>query len=356
MWLRDSILGITAIAICSFLELSGRSGYASEPRPLPLIFDTDIGNDVDDVIALAMIHALESRGECKLLAVTITKDQEDCAPLADAVNTFYHRGDVPIGVCRSGVSPEPGKYSEMARVRDGDRFRYPHDLTSGKDAPDAVDVLRRTLASAADSSVVVVQVGISTNLANLLDSPADANSPLHGRELVKKKVRLASIMAGEFGSGDARKGAEFNIVNDIPAAQRLVAGWPTPIVFSGFEVGLAIRYPAESIEQDYAYVPHHPVAEAYWLYNPPPHCRPSWDPTSVLYAVRPERGYFALSPPGQVQVADNGTTTFEEADNGPHRYLIASPKQCIRAREAIAQLASQPPSALSVDCKNDTAR
>ena len=42
----------------------------------PLIFDTDIGNDVDDVLALGMIHALESRGECELLAVTITKDHE----------------------------------------------------------------------------------------------------------------------------------------------------------------------------------------------------------------------------------------------------------------------------------------
>src|SRR5262245_42689099 len=38
---------------------------ADEPishRPIPLIFDTDIGNDVDDALALGVIHALVSRG------------------------------------------------------------------------------------------------------------------------------------------------------------------------------------------------------------------------------------------------------------------------------------------------------
>ena len=57
-------------------------------------------------------------------------------------------------------------------------------------------------------------------------------------------------------------------------------------------------YPAVSIERDFGYVPHHPAAEAYCLYNPPPHERPTWDLTSALYAVRPDRGYFDLSEPG----------------------------------------------------------
>jgi len=30
-------------------------------EPLSIVFDTDIGNDVDDVLALGMIHALQSR-------------------------------------------------------------------------------------------------------------------------------------------------------------------------------------------------------------------------------------------------------------------------------------------------------
>ena len=35
-------------------------------QPPGVIFDTDMGNDVDDALALAMLHALESRGECRL--------------------------------------------------------------------------------------------------------------------------------------------------------------------------------------------------------------------------------------------------------------------------------------------------
>ena len=41
------------------------------PEPLPLIFDTDICGDCDDVLALAMIHAFQTRGDCRLLAVTV---------------------------------------------------------------------------------------------------------------------------------------------------------------------------------------------------------------------------------------------------------------------------------------------
>ena len=54
-------------------------------EPVHLILDTDIGNDVDDALALAMIHAFESRGEARLLAVTITKDNRYAPAFVDFV-------------------------------------------------------------------------------------------------------------------------------------------------------------------------------------------------------------------------------------------------------------------------------
>ena len=36
---------------------------------VPIIFDTDMGNDIDDAMALAIIHQLERRGAVELLAV-----------------------------------------------------------------------------------------------------------------------------------------------------------------------------------------------------------------------------------------------------------------------------------------------
>ena len=322
---------------------------ADEPgQSVPLIFDTDIGNDVDDVLALGMIHSLQSRGECELLAVTITKDHEHAAAFTDAVNTFYGRGEIPIGVCRSGVTPEAGKFNGLGVTMDGGKLRYPHDLLSGKDAPDAVDVLRNALAGQKDESVVIAQVGFSTNLAALLTSKADVHSPLRGRKLIQQKVRLLSIMAGAFTQIPGKDGQlydhkEYNIVKDIPAAKNLAADWPTPVVWSGFEIGISLAYPHQSIERDFNYVKHHPLAEAYVLYNPPPHDRPTWDLTSVLYGVRPNHSYFDISEPGTVAVADDGLTTFDKTTAGRHRYLIINQAQKLRTLEALQLLSSEPP-------------
>lgn len=321
-----------------------------QDSPVKLIFDTDMGNDCDDALALAMIHALESRGECQLLAVTITKDHELAAPFVDCVNTFYGRGSIPIGVCRnSGKTPDAGKYNQVAKITDNGKLRFEHDLLSGNDAPTAVEVLRRTLAAAPDGSVVVVQVGFSTNLANLLASPADAIHPLGGRELFAKKVKLVSIMAGAFtkipnDKGELGDHREYNVAEDIPSIKKLVELCDVPILWSGFEIGLNLTYPHQSILKDYRYVAHHPVSEAYVAYIPPPHDRPTWDLTSVLAAVRPDRGYFEVSKPGRVTVTDDALTVFAEDPQGKHRYLILNPASTERTREALVQLSSQPPS------------
>lgn len=328
-----------SLCIASLFAFAAPSAFAAEASgrsvPVPLIFDTDLGNDCDDVLAMGVIHSLQSRGECELLAVTITKDNELAAPFADVVNTFYGRGDIPIGVCHSGVTSDEGKYNVLAKQPE----KYPHDLKSGNDAPDAVTVLRKSLASQKDGSVVIAQVGFSTNLANLLRSKPDDISPLSGRELVSKKVRLLSIMAGAF----TRDHKEYNVVKDIPSAQAICQDWPTPIVWSGFEVGETLVYPHESILQDYRYVEHHPLSDAYTLYNPPPHNRPTWDLTSVLHAIRPDRGYFDLSPHGRVTIADDGQTSFADDASGRDRYLIIREEQKGRTTEALVQLSSQPP-------------
>ncbi|MCY2963864.1 MAG: DUF1028 domain-containing protein [Planctomycetota bacterium] len=312
-------------------------------RPaVPLIFDTDMGNDIDDALALGVIHALQSRGECNLLAVTISKDNEFAAPYVELVNTFYGRAKTPIGVVRDGKTPEDSPYIRVpAQATDDGRQRYPHELRSGKDAPEAVAVLRQTLSRSADASVVVVVVGFSTNLARLLDSPADNVSPLNGRDLVKQKCKQLVMMAGMFTAEGRHK--EYNVFIDLPAARKVYADWPTPIVTSGFEIGRAIKYPAVSILQDYSYVKHHPLSEAYGLYQKMPYDRETWDLTAVLYAVRPERGYFGLSPAGTITVDDAEVTQFAPGENAPHRFLTVTAEQIVQVREALVQLASQPP-------------
>jgi inosine-uridine nucleoside N-ribohydrolase len=327
------------VAVCPFALPAAEEVPA---RPVKLIFDTDMGNDIDDALALGVIHALQSRGECDLLAVTLSKDNDLAGPFVDVVNTFYGRGQIPIGVVRNGKTPENSRYlTDTVRATDNGQPRFPHKLKSGKEAPEAVGLLRRTLAGQPDQSVVLVVVGFSTNILRLLDSPADQDSPLTGKELVTRKVRLLSMMAGMFSEKNRIK--EYNVFIDSPAAQRVFGEWPTSLVTSGFEIGQAIKFPASSIQRDFGYVPHHPLKHAYELYQKMPYDRETWDLTAVLYAVRPEHGYFGLSPAGRIRVDAQDVTQFEVTDGGRQRYLTVNAEQIARVREALVQLASQPP-------------
>ena len=310
-------------------------------QPVRIIFDTDMGNDIDDALALAILHAFESRGEAQLLAVTITKDNRWAAPYVDLVNTFYGRGDIPIGVVHNGKTPQsnPMIQGPSERKRPDGSYVYPHKITEGSQAPEAVSLLRRVLSQQPDDSVVMVQTGFSTNLARLLDSPPDGSSPLSGRELAAKKVRLLVAMAGNYVSTKP----EFNVETDVPSASKLFAEWPTPIVVSGYEVGESMLFPASSIEHDFAYVPDHPVAEGYRLLMKMPYDRPTWDLTAALYAVWPDHGFFDLSPPGRITVLPDGATKFTPDPQGKQRYLIVTDAQKPRTLETMILLASQPP-------------
>jgi inosine-uridine nucleoside N-ribohydrolase len=306
---------------------------AAAAESTPLIFDTDMGNDVDDALALAMLHALESRGECRLIGVTITKDNPWAAPYVDLVNTFYGRAQIPVGMVKGGVTPQNSPMIQVPaeRRRSDGSLVYARRLASGSEAPEAVALLRRLLAAEKDASVVIVQVGFSTNLARLLEDPADV-------ELVRRKVKLLSVMAGNF----AQAKAEFNVEKDTASARKLFDRWPGEIVVSGFEIGEAMRFPAAAIEKDFAWTADHPVAEAYRNYMKMPYDRQTWDLTAALYAVRPDAGYFGLSPRGKITADDKGLTHFQADPAGQHRYLVLAEGERPRTLESMILLASQP--------------
>jgi inosine-uridine nucleoside N-ribohydrolase len=321
-------------------------GLAAEP--VRLIFDTDMGNDIDDALALALIHALQDRGECELLAVTVSKENAYAASYVDAVNTYYGRPDIPIGRVEEGMTPEPGKYVKAVvetKNKDG-KPRYPFDLGPDSQTPEAVSLLRKTLAAQADHSVVLVVVGFSTNAVRLMDSKADEYSPLNGVELISKKIKLLSMMAGSFefepeGPGEER--IEYNVKVDIPSAKKVIEHWPTKLILSPWYLGASIKIPAVSMERDYGHSGPSPVQHGYRLYGKMPYDRPCYDLTSVLVAVRPDLGYFNLDKTGRVRVDQQGRTVFEESENGNTLVMTADENQRTRVREAFVFLCSQPP-------------
>jgi len=203
---------------------------------------------------------------------------------------------------------------------------------------DPVTLYRRTLAAQPDCSVTVLSLGFATELAKLLDSPADDISPLTGRELVARKVKTLSIMAGSYGE---KQRAEFNVVNDIPAMRKLFAEWDTPIVQNPFELGKQVMYPGAAIENDFGWAKLHPVVEGYKNYHKMPYDRASWDLLSVVYLLHPE--YFTESEPGTVAVDDKGFTNFSPGPDGRHRWLTATPEQLTRLRDCIVRTTTRAP-------------
>ena len=96
-----------------------------------------MGNDVDDALALAMLHAFQSRHEINLLAVTITKDNKWAAPYVDLANTFYGRPQIPIGTVRKGKTPESNPMIQVPseKRRPDGTFVYPHHITGRRRCP-----------------------------------------------------------------------------------------------------------------------------------------------------------------------------------------------------------------------------
>jgi inosine-uridine nucleoside N-ribohydrolase len=291
----------------------------------PVIFDTDMGNDVDDALALAMLHALSDRGECELIGVTLTNAHPSAVPYIRMLNRFYGRGDLPVGAATKALKGGAGDGYMTAALRSA-----PADPDRSSPAEPAPALLRRLLLDAQEK-VTIVQVGFSTNLAALLDSP-------EGAALAKEKVEMLVAMAGNFAGGEP----EYNVRIDAASAKTVFERWPTPIVFSGFEIGRELLFPAASIERDFAYARPHPIAESYRAYQKMPYDRPTWDLTAVLQAVRPEHGYFELSKPGTVVMEAQGATRFVPGE-GDRQFLRLDPGKRAEIVEVLALLASQPP-------------
>lgn len=320
------------------------STTVASAEPVKIIFDTDITTDVDDVLALATIHALADRGECELLVVTTSMQHANHGAFIDAVNTFYGRPDVPIAETKRAEARD-SKYLKLSDERDGDGFRYPRTVASNDELPDPVTLLRQTLVAQPDNSVVLVSVGLAGNVAALLKSQPDDISSRDGVSLVAEKMHHLSVMAGAFDEiPNKPRHIEWNVKMDIPSMRHVADKWPdsVPIIWSGYEIGLAAKYPPESIRNDFGYTDHHIIQQAYLLYLGPNKARPTWDLTSVLHAVRPD-GYFGLSPRGRVTIGEDGYSTFEASVNGRDQYLTMTADQRVRVTEALRCLVSQPP-------------
>ena len=197
--------------------------------PMPVILDTDMDSDVDDVAALAQLHIMADRGEVEMLGVMVSGHNEWSAPCVDAINTFYGRPDLSIGLVsgKRGIRQNSAYAREVAEA-------FPQDFMAKHEKIESAALYRRLLAAQPDHSVTIVSIGDLTNLAALLDSKGDANSPLDGRALVAAKVAHYVCMGSRYpAETDPGTGKWGNFRTDPVSTREVVERWPTMLTFTG---------------------------------------------------------------------------------------------------------------------------
>jgi inosine-uridine nucleoside N-ribohydrolase len=313
--------------LCSSVLFAGLAAAcaAAAGEPVRVIFDTDIMGDVDDVGAVAVLHALAARGEAQILAMGVSAKNPDCVPCLDALNTYFGRPDIPIGVVKGKGFKKRSRYSRQISGE------FPHKIKSPDEVPDAALLYRKVLAAQPDGAVTIISVGQLTNFRNLLQTRGDEHGALPGPELVRRKVKLWVCMGGTYPEG-----REANVRRDGPASAYAVAHWPTPIVFSGSEIGVEVLTGGRLAELPET----SPVRRAYQLYNGlKPH--KSWDQTAVLYAVRGQGGglkdVWDLHREGHCHVFPDGRNAWRPEPDKPHGYLVRKmpPAKVARLIEAL---------------------
>lgn len=286
---------------------------AQKKAAVPIIFDTDFGPDYDDVGAIALLHALADSGEANILATIACNKQPWAAAALQVFNTYFKRPQTPIGVPKGNALNIPAwqKWDSVVVAR------YPHTIRTNDETMDAVALYRKILTAQPDGSVTIVTVGFLTNLANLLQSPADQYSSLAGVDLVKKKVKLLVSMAGKFPSG-----TEFNVEKDAIASGKVFTQWPGPIIFSGVEIGVEIRTGLPLINNHT--IQKSPVKDVFARCIPMSEQdrqgRMSWDETTVLVAIKGWEPYYTVQP-GRFIINNNGSNAWDASGKG-HHYLV----------------------------------
>lgn len=315
------------------------------PEPFEIIFDNDMGNDIDDALAQCMVAYAVSQGRTRLRLSLSSNPNEWSVYTIDAINRYYGMRDVPLGIHKGRVLNnctrygfENGGYTRHVALR----CRV-EPKGCEPTIPDAVTLLRAALHAAPDHSVRVVATGFATNLARLLltgKDPGGDGIPFTGVELAAAKVQFLSIMACDF-AGEP----EYNVVGDVPAMALVMERWPTDVIVSDYAVGSAILSQGAFVEK--ALADENPVKIAYRHFygaqNQPVGNRPSWDQTAMLFALEPAGDHFAVSHEGRAVIYGTGKSEFIEQPGGKRfRLYFDAQHPAVRTAQRINEYYREP--------------
>lgn len=309
MYTKKVIYCIATVILCFNLYAKTR-----------VILDTDIGSDCDDAGALAVLHKLADKGEVEILGVIYSSGMNKYGVgVCDAINTYYGRGDLPLGRNINEDVGDPRDYFSKRIATDVKTFH--HDVVQS--GMDMVSVYKEILKKEKDSSVTIITVGHPIGLVHLM---RDKEACI----LVKSKVDQWIAMGGG-GWNFCKNGMENYMLE-------LLNKWPCKMYVSSYGAKVItgnIRLPNTPKDN--------PVRQAYksFIGNCLEKGRPSWDQIAVLFAVRPE--LFEIDSYGYLEQLADKNVRWNKVKNNPNQYWVIPKVSDKEIQGIIEDLMSQPP-------------
>jgi inosine-uridine nucleoside N-ribohydrolase len=274
----------------------------SAAEPIPVILDTDIGDDIDDALALAV--ALQSP-ELKVLGVvTVLQRGERRADLTWRILELYGRTDVAVGVGAEHPLIAPARDSF---VKQTDQLAADYRMPAAK-RRGGIQLMVDTIMQS-PQKVTVLAYGPATNVA----------LALRAEPRIREKLERIVLMNGVFFTA----GLEYNTYRD-PEASQIVYNAGVPVVAIGLDVTMKCRLTADHLRQMEA-SPHESVRFlrrliTSWQNGNPKQFPILHDPLAVLVTFQPDLVDLAT---GTVQVevdgkpgVSYGLTAFKASANG----------------------------------------
>jgi purine nucleosidase len=287
---RAALRWVVCLAVCAWPKANLAQSVPGPPAE-KVIIDTDIGDDVDDAFALAL--AVKSP-ELEILGVTTTfGDTETRAKLADRF--FGEAGGQEIPVSAGKPTATKNQMSQRRYAEGGHFAKASHG--------DAVEFLLQQIRKY-PGDITLIAIGPLMNVGAAIDrDPATF-----------RKLKRVVLMGGSIRRGYGDLGytppvppmAEWNIVNDVPSAQKLFSAGVPLFVMPLDSTQLKL----DEVKRAFLFSQGTPLTDALgvlyhlWRQETPT----LFDPMAVAFALRPE-----LCPvqPMHIRVDEKGFTREE---------------------------------------------
>ena len=268
---RHAAVAIFALGLVVCIRPALITAQGTPTAPEKIIIDTDIGDDVDDAFALAL--AVQSP-ELEILGVTTTfGDTEARARITDRFLEELGRAEIPVLAGKPSATKNP---MSQRRYADAAHFTKPSHA-------DAVDFLLDQIRKH-PGEITLIAIGPLMNVGAAIDKdPATF-----------RKLKRVVLMGGSVrrGYGDMGYTApvppmpEWNILNDIPSAQKLFTSGVPLFVMPLDSTQLKL----DEVKRAFLFTQGTPVTDQLTvLYHLWGQQTPTlFDPMTIAYVLRPE--------------------------------------------------------------------